>query len=72
MLKNFPDLRIRNRLTMVADFRETLTILFREDIAIILHGENLRHFNINYAHAFGKFADDDAGILAQDKLAYQH
>lgn len=57
---------------MVTNRGELLAILLGEDIADVLHGKNLRDFNINDAHVFCEIANYAASAAAQNKLLDQH
>ncbi len=57
---------------MVTNRGKLHTILLGEDIADVLHGENLSDLNINNAHAFREVTNHAAGAAAQEKLLNQH
>lgn len=69
LLTNF---RERKWVAMVTNRGKLHTILLGEDIADVLHGENLSDLNINNAHAFREVTNHAASAAAQEKLLNQH
>ena len=72
LLKFLTDFRERERVTMVTNRGELRAILLGEDIADVLHGENLSDFNVDDAHTLREVTNHAAGAAAQEKLLNQH
>lgn len=57
-----------NRVTIVTNAGEQKAILFREQVAKVLGGEHLGHFDVDNAHALGEAADELAVWATEEKF----